>query len=70
MTATSAEPLNGWRYFPQVLTKALTLIPAGETLDFEVAVVLLYALAKIVRVEKIHQLKENSFSGIHGRVPP
>jgi hypothetical protein len=49
---------------------AQKLIPAGEALDIEVAVVPLHALAKFVRGEKIHQLRENSFSGIHGRVPP
>jgi hypothetical protein len=27
-------------------------------------------LTEFVRGEKIHQLGENSFSGIHGRVPP
>jgi hypothetical protein len=46
---------------------AQKLIPTGEALDFEVAVVPLNALAKFVRREKIHQLGENSFSGIHGR---
>jgi hypothetical protein len=35
-----------------------------------VAVVPLNALAKCVRREKIHQLEENRFSGIHERVPP
>jgi hypothetical protein len=49
---------------------AQKLIPTGEALDFEVAVVPLNALAKFVSREKIHQLGENSFSGIHGRVPP
>ena len=49
---------------------AQKLIPAGKALDFEVAVVSLNALPKFVRREKIHQLGENRFSGIHGRVPP
>jgi len=45
------------------------LVPAGEGFDFEVAVVALDALAKFVDWQKVHQLGENGFSGIHEPTP-
>jgi hypothetical protein len=47
---------------------AQKLIPAGEAFEFEVAIVPLHALMKLVRGEKIHPLGENSFSGSRGRL--
>ena len=45
------------------------LVPAGEALDLVVAVVALYALAKIVNRHKVHQLGEHGTTRVHQPSP-
>jgi len=49
--------------------QAEKLVPARKALDLVVAVVALYALAKLVDGEEIHQLRENSPTSIHQPSP-
>jgi hypothetical protein len=49
---------------------AQKLVPAGKIRDLAIAVIALDAAAKLARGNKIHQLRENGSSRIHGRNPP
>jgi len=46
------------------------LIPAGKGLDLVMPIVTIDAFVKFVQGQKVHQLRENRFPGIHDKPPP
>jgi len=63
-------------YVPQALPigdlckgHAVILVETGELLDLVVAVVAIHALMKHMERKKLHDLRENDFSGIHDEAP-
>ena len=49
---------------------AQELVPTGKTADLVVALVAIHTTSEFVSGDKIHQLREDSFSSIHGPHPP
>jgi hypothetical protein len=48
---------------------AVILVETGELLDLVVAVVAIHTLTENMQRKKLHDLRENNFSGIHFQAP-